>query len=68
MSQIIDIGARMRSCIAVARMNDPADVDRRARGFIALLAGTLQEESPQLAAELFALLINANMSIVGGVQ
>lgn len=66
MSQKIDITARIRNNLVLARIQEPGDADKRARVFVAALAGSLQEDSPMLAAEVFALLINTNMLKAGG--
>lgn len=68
MTEAIDITARIRNNLTLARMQEPNDSDKRARVFVAALAGSLQEDSPMLAAEVFALLINTNMQHLGGVN
>lgn len=68
MTEAIDITARIRNNLTLARMQEPNDADKRARVFVAALAGSLQEDSPMLAAEVFALLINTNMQRLGGVN
>ena len=68
MSQTIDFAARVRASMKAARSSEPADVDKRARGFIMLLAGSLQQDDPQLAAELFTVLVNTSLLHMGGTS
>lgn len=59
-----DIADRLRSCVAAARESEPKSIDARARCFVAGLAGAMHEAYPDLAAEVYTLLLNFDVKEV----